>query len=69
MGRLSEGASGPSPTPLQLADGERRCRVVEAEFASYREASRAQPESQLQAQISMLQLEKVRARTPCSCGE
>lgn len=53
----------------QLADGERRCRVVEAEFASYREASRAQPESQLQAQISMLQLEKVRAHTTCSCEE
>ena len=44
---------------LQLADSERRCKVVEAEYTSYREASRAQPESQLQAQISMLQLEKV----------
>ena len=36
--------------------------MVEAEYSSYREASRAQPESQLQAQISMLQLEKVCTR-------
>lgn len=49
--------------PPQLADGERRCRAVEAEYTSYREANRAQPESQLQAQISMMQLEKVCVRT------
>lgn len=42
----------------QLTDSDKRYKALEAEFMSYRESVRTQPESQLQAQVSMLQLEK-----------